>query len=121
MFRASFGTWHQPSRGRNGTLILAQWLGKNNGDSPGRHWRLARQGGGKQCLLHWQTSCQWHPGESFPDGPIIAVLPGTTRGDGNKYVNLGFDDFFYTPITRQNILATLGKYLGFEPITTPAD
>ncbi len=59
--------------------------------------------------------------QSFPDGPIIAVLPGTTRGDGNKYVSLGFDDFFYAPITRQSILATLGKYLGFEPITTPAD
>ncbi len=58
---------------------------------------------------------------SFPDGPIVAVLPGSTRGDGNKYVALGFDDFFYTPITRQNILATIGKYLGFEPITTPAD
>ncbi|MCZ6653999.1 MAG: hypothetical protein O7D91_13350, partial [Planctomycetota bacterium] len=58
---------------------------------------------------------------SFPDGPIVAVLPGSTRGDGNKYVGLGFDDFFYTPITRQNILATIGKYLGFEPITTPTD
>ncbi len=59
--------------------------------------------------------------ESFPDGPIVAVLPGATRGDGNKYVSLGFDDFFYTPITRQNILATIGKYLGFEPITTPTN
>ena len=61
--------------------------------------------------------------KSFPDGPIVDVLPGaargTTRGDGNKYVNLGFDDFFYTPITRQNILAVIGKYLGFEPITAP--
>jgi len=43
------------------------------------------------------------------------------RGDGKKYVGLGFDDYFYTPITRQNILATIGKYLGFEPITTPTD
>ena len=59
--------------------------------------------------------------ESFPDGPIVAVLPGSTRGDGNKYVRLGFDDFFYTPITRQNILATIGKYLDFEPITTSTD
>ena len=62
---------------------------------------------------------------SFPDGPIVAVLPGAARGatcgDGNKYVSLGFDDFACTPITRQNILATIGKYLGFEPITTPAD
>ena len=62
---------------------------------------------------------------SFPNGPIVAVLPGAARdaarGDGNKYVSLGFDDFFYTPITRQNILATIGKYLGFEPITTPAN
>ncbi len=59
--------------------------------------------------------------ESFPEGPIVAVLPGATRGDGNEYVSLGFDDFFYTPITRQNILATIGKYLGFEPITTPTN
>lgn len=55
----------------------------------------------------------------------VAVLPGAARGAtcgvGNKYVSLGFDDFFYTPITRQNILATIGKYLGFEPITTPTD
>ena len=28
---------------------------------PGCHWRLARQCGVKECLLHWQTSCQWHP------------------------------------------------------------
>ena len=47
---------------------------------------------------------------SFPDGPIVAVLPGSTRGDGNKYVSLGFDDFFYTPITRQNILATIVQF-----------
>ncbi len=63
--------------------------------------------------------------ESFPDGPIVAVLPGAARGaargDGNKYVSLGFDDFACTPITRQNILATIGKYLGFEPITTPVN
>ncbi len=63
--------------------------------------------------------------KSFPDGPIVAVLPGAARGatcgNGNKYVSLGFDDYFYTPITRQNILATIGKYLGFEPITTPTD
>ena len=43
----------------------------------------------------------------------------SARGDGNKYVSLGFDDFACTPITRPNILATLGKYLGFEPITAP--
>ena len=63
--------------------------------------------------------------KSFPDGPIVAVLPGAARGatcgEGNKYVSLGFDDYFYTPITRQNILATIGKYLGFEPITTPTN
>ncbi len=57
-----------------------------------------------------------------PHGPIVAVLPGAARGaargDGNEYVGLGFDDFACTPITRQNILATIGKYLGFEPITT---
>jgi hypothetical protein len=63
--------------------------------------------------------------QSYSAGPIVAVLPGVARGatcgDGNKYVSLGFDDFFYTPITRQNILATIGKYLGFEPITARAD
>ena len=54
-------------------------------------------------------------------GAAHSAAHGAARGDGNKYVSLGFDDFFYTPITRQNILATIGKYLGFEPIPTPAD
>ncbi len=57
----------------------------------------------------------------FASGPVLALLPHSARGDGNKYVGLGFDDFFYTPITRQNILAVIGKYLGFEPIAVPAD
>ncbi len=61
-------------------------------------------------------------GERPPRSAARPVLPGAAaRGDGTKYVSLGFDDFACTPITRQSILATIDKYLGFEPITSPTD
>lgn len=56
----------------------------------------------------------------FADGPVVAVLPRSARGEGNKWTGLGFDDYLYAPTSRQNILAVIGKYLGFEPVAAPA-
>ena len=67
----------------------------------------------------------WRPPRSaarpVPPGAAHGAARGDAHGDGNKYVSLGFDDFACTPITRRNILTTIGKYLDFEPITTPAN
>lgn len=62
----------------------------------------------------------WHP----IDSDLIAKR--SPRGEGNKCTGLGFDDYLYAPTSRQNILAVIGKYLGFEPIAAsplpqPAD
>jgi CheY-like chemotaxis protein len=53
---------------------------------------------------------------NFAERPVVAALPTSMRGDGNTYVGLGFDDYLYAPASRQQILAVIGKYIGFKPI-----
>ena len=58
----------------------------------------------------------------FGDGPVVAVLPASARGSGNRYMHIGFDDYIYSPISRHSILAVVAKFLGFadaEPQLLP--
>lgn len=49
----------------------------------------------------------------FGERPVVAVLPAAARGSGNRYMHIGFDDYIYSPISRQGILTVVAKFLGF--------
>lgn len=49
----------------------------------------------------------------FGDGPVVAVLPASAHGSGNRYMHIGFDDYIYSPISRQGILTVVAKFLAF--------
>jgi len=49
--------------------------------------------------------------------PVIALLAANARGDGDRYLKLGCSDYIYAPISRRKLLAIVGKYLDFKPIS----